>query len=444
MPAPSAPFLTAIRGGSAERHLFMRLDHSQGVLRYWTGLGPFTFLGETFHGIAGLARLSGVSDSADVQQHEIAVTLNAVPLSALTDVDQSIRGKAADVWAVWIDASGAVVHSLNVFSGVGNRIGIKPGDTEYAIEAKLKARLANWLARGDRFYSSVDQSRLFSADTGFSLVPGLQNATLTGWQRTAAVATDLVYLVSSFGGTFVHIADANGDIMGLETSGAYFYNSAGYLSTLDAVLYLREEVGLNWVFWSSVGAPITCAGANVSINGSGFAQSVNGNLIRTDDDTQRVRRQAAITSTGSALAEGVTWQPIYGITYLCRAAGAASGGNFSGLVYSDNAAYRFVVGSAYTMHVSGADRTVHDIWCYTNSGTYVGRAKCQGISGTTYKVVYAPFIGQLIVAEVSGATHIPHPISVTTTGAIAATISSTLYRIIPENEDTTAFMRVWK
>jgi hypothetical protein len=436
-------FKRAVRAGLVERHLFMQLDHSQGYIRYWTGIGPYTFQGNVYNGIGSILQLSGVSDSADVQNHDVSVSTNAIPLSAITNIDRSIRNKSFELFAVYIDATGNELYSVQLFSGLGNRITIKPRDTEYTLAASINSRLASWGMVGETYYIPTDQERLYPGDTGFSQVPLLQNSTISGWQRgVGSPATDLAYLMAQLN-YHAFIGDASGIVMGHVTYGPFFIANSGLWVALDSNWYLLEVGTGNYASYSSVGSPLLAGGSNVSISGGGLLQSINANRIvdtALNAGSPGIRRQSAISTNGTQTGEQVSTTVISGVRYIRRSTGSAGAGNYSALLYPNNGLYRMSVSSSgFGTTGFGALSYRVDVSTAAGSAGYLV-TQAYGANGNQEIVWYN---GLLHLRSFAAGVFTFTQCRISTTGLVLVTSPLGETRVIPSNGDTGAFVRCW-
>lgn len=185
MPAPPTALITGMRDGTVFRHAFFYMAHSGGAVRAWDGIGEHVYDGNTYLGVGGLAAVSGLSQSADIQNHAVEVELNGVPLSAMQDTDPDIRGNAATITLVWMQVDGTVIAARTVFSGIGDILVSEIDEKTLKLTARLKGKLADWGSPVRANYTLNDQLRRHPGDTGFSEMSELENLTVSGWSITA-------------------------------------------------------------------------------------------------------------------------------------------------------------------------------------------------------------------------------------------------------------------
>lgn len=349
MPAPDSTLLAALRAGTAARHIFFRLEHSQGDVLAWDGIGQFDYDGETYLGVAGYATVSGISDSADIQNHAIEVRLNGVPRSGMVDIDPTISDDPAQIFAVWIDESGAVVADKLLFDGSGNVMKIATSDNDFTIIARLKGKMADWAFVARSYYTSTDQQRIFAGDTGCSQTEFLENASISGWQPGETESALFWYWdngatkYSTYPYPPDFVADAEDNVpVGNHTYGLSTRVDGGKLWATALTHKYADIVTTTEVDVGSLGAALTIGGNTCFVDSSGDVRSPAGNLIASANSltsTYRLRRPGVIASIGTATATEFDYGFGMGtsglVTAFKKVGGTTSGNNMSGLVFEN-------------------------------------------------------------------------------------------------------------
>lgn len=365
MPAPNATLLTALRAGTVSRHIFFEMDHSEGTIRAWDGIGKFVFDSETYLGVYG-GNIAGVSDSKDIQNHEVVVGLSGVPLSALYDTDPDIRNQPATITAAWISEDGTVVASKVLFEGYGDNLRTQiTGDT-FAISAKLRGKLADWSSVPGAFYTLNDQDRLFSGDTGFQFVKELENATVAGWSKDVEATAAGIY--NSNPTTYRRPKEDIGDELighdafGMTAKGNGISNLIG--DNTSGTEYFVEETS---------GALVTLSGTSWQVGGVNLYLDINddvrtagGKLVKLaagGGATDKLRKITTIASDGTAGADYIA-SVSYAAISLLSVNGAAinTGDNDRSMMVFDNkdgASVQRVSGTA--RNVALAENYVEDV-----------------------------------------------------------------------------------
>lgn len=309
MPAPPTDLVAALRAGTVSRHVFFYMSHVDGPVRAWDGIGDFTLSGNTYKGVAGFMNIQGVSDSGDVQNHQIEATLNGVELATVNVTTLNIRNELAELYFGWLDEAGGVLANRTVFSGLGDILRTKFTVDEHSVTAMLRAPLAEWRTPPRAYYTDADQQRRFPGDTGFSFVKLLENVSVSGWSKDPEASGGIPTQVTA-GGFFAN--SITGNLIGANGWGltAFCYNSTPLsVRALDSSTIFLEETSLAAVSASAraVGGTMQVGGINAYIDLSGVVRSAGGKKIQPSGVTaQFLREQAAITSVGTAGATTLT------------------------------------------------------------------------------------------------------------------------------------------
>lgn len=363
MAAPDATLATKIARGEVARHLLFRLDHSQGELFLWDGIGEIAVSGNTYRGVGGFGQISGVSDSTDIQNHEVLCSLNGVSLPGLVLTDTDIEGRAASITAIWLDEAGTVQGSLLLFSGTGDVLRVKPDTESRALTAKLKAPLVEWRAPPLAYWTDADQQRRYPGDMGLTFIKTLEGSTVAGWSIGAETTGGFPNFV-----TFERLLDSvTQTIIGDHTNGPtvrVFNPGSGPLivhSVEAQTNRYTEETTTSQVFAPNpLPGPMQAGGANCYIDVAGDVRTPGGNrVIRTGlGVTRRLRRQTAITANGAATAVTISAFTVGSAVRLRRTDvpfSSLSQANQQGLIYADRLGVPAFSLSATQPQISGVN-----------------------------------------------------------------------------------------
>lgn len=306
MAAPPTELLAAMREGTAQRHMFFKLEHSEGDIFVWDGIGEFDFGGDTYSGVGGFATLEGVSQSDDIQNHEIVATLNGVGLPTLSETSLDVRDEPVNIWAVWIDETGATVGSLLVFSGLGNTLLVEPTGDEIRLKLKARGAMADWRASPRAYYTDAEQQRRFPGDTGFSFIRYLENANVSGWSvnEESGGGIPTRYLTSTGAAGCVYFQDSiTRALIGCEALGATVRWTSAGVKTASSVNVLED--GTAAAIGADTASPwqMKAGGVACYVDTSGDVRTPGGNLVYPTGysaASNRGRVHGAIASDGAA------------------------------------------------------------------------------------------------------------------------------------------------
>lgn len=156
--------------------LLAEIDHPDGLVHYWTGLGTLEYNGDSFTGIGKLGGVTPVNYSSDVSIQELSFILTGVPPDVATWISAEIRNRSALVWLATLDTSGRVIadplqivdaildyQTLQVDENGSGTLTLKARSGFYTLERAI-----------DEVYSSEDQRRRYPNDSGCDMISDLQ------------------------------------------------------------------------------------------------------------------------------------------------------------------------------------------------------------------------------------------------------------------------------
>ncbi len=175
--------LDAIRAGEVGWRLFVELDHPDGTVRVWSGLGPVTWNTQIWLGAGTLGSIEGVAHTGDLRENEVAFTLNQVAPTALGLSTFSIRNRSATVWCRWERSDGSFYDaSLIIWRGLQDYAAAD--ETEAKLTVTARSPIADWREAANVAWTHEEQQARFPGDTGLDRIPGLVNKEFEGWALT--------------------------------------------------------------------------------------------------------------------------------------------------------------------------------------------------------------------------------------------------------------------
>jgi hypothetical protein len=390
MPAPPSDLVDALRAGRVQRHLLFRMAHSQGTVLAWDGVGEFEFDGETYLGVAGFVQLEGVSNSGDLQNHEILATLNGVALENIGLLDTNVRGQPATITAVWLTEDGVALASRIVFVGTADVLRLKLDAESRALTVRLRGPQAEWRTPPRAYYTDADQQRRFPGDTGFKLVRSLENTTVSGWGIVPETTGGFCRCKHFSQFPDVFFDSVLGAPIGQEQNGLTLLAVFVGFGTYN----LRDRAGNNFreegtgatirVIQTHPEQPIGLIDDPAPFNFVDTAGDVRTQTLArliVDSGGRRVRRQGVIAGNGSATAETIVRNTV--AAYGSAGPNALNGADQSRLIYCNrNGRDARATNSGFQLGSTG-DLYVEDVtgaapaWSGVTSGTLqVGGVNC--------------------------------------------------------------------
>lgn len=86
------------------------LDHPDGEINVWSGVGDLAYGGETYGGIGGFGRISGIGGAKRLALRQVVLELAGVPEEAVKHLNKDVRGRTARAWIAGLDSDGRKVN----------------------------------------------------------------------------------------------------------------------------------------------------------------------------------------------------------------------------------------------------------------------------------------------------------------------------------------------
>ena len=178
-----------MRAGNSSEVLLVKIEHPEGDVYLWDGLGILDYDGQEWQGVSRLGAVQIAPSDTEVQVTDVTFTLSGVDEKYISYLDQTVKGNRAWVWKAFLGPD------------YGVRFVELLGDCEldqptFAIEPNGQAtmRIASnggfyFLERQSSAVWDVEEQRNYlisiginpDTDTGFDLMSELKN-TQINWE----------------------------------------------------------------------------------------------------------------------------------------------------------------------------------------------------------------------------------------------------------------------
>lgn len=111
----SAIFQQMLDSGSVKTILMVEIDHPVRFIRAWNGLGDLDYDGQTYEGMGYVGQVNPIGTSADIEVPEVSLGLSGVDADALEGLDESVKGRFAEVYEAFLDDHYRVVERTLLF-----------------------------------------------------------------------------------------------------------------------------------------------------------------------------------------------------------------------------------------------------------------------------------------------------------------------------------------
>lgn len=169
--------LAAVLSGKvADVALLAEMVFDSGTLYMWTGYGDLTWDSKTFLGGGNLIGISGTEETQELQAKGLELTLSGIPEDQIAlALTEKTRGRPFRMWLASVVDNVVVGTPYRIFTGMMDVLSMN--DTGQ--EASLVLTVENSLIIGQRSkvrrYTSEDQRKYYSNDTGLDRIPQLQD-----------------------------------------------------------------------------------------------------------------------------------------------------------------------------------------------------------------------------------------------------------------------------
>jgi len=186
------PLLQVLRDGDAPEVILVKVEHPDGDVYLWDGLGHLDHDGQVWKGVGRLGSVQIAPSDTEVQVTDITFTLSGIDEEYLSYLDQTVKGNRAWVWKAFLgpDYRPRFVELLSESELDQPTFSIEPNGQAtmriasnggfYFLETQSQAV---WDVEEQRNFL-VAQSIDPDTDTGFDLMSELKN-TQINWEQPA-------------------------------------------------------------------------------------------------------------------------------------------------------------------------------------------------------------------------------------------------------------------
>jgi hypothetical protein len=176
-------FLKALKE-RAPLAVLVRVDHPDGVVRLWSGVGLLDYDGHEWTGAGILGSVQASRKSVELRIDEVTLSLSGIDPQALGEISDEIRNREADVWlaaltprlrvrAVMLIDNISLDHMTDSLSEDGTATLQVVGEAGFWQLQRVT----------DEVWSDANQQLKFPGDTGLGFIATMRNKQ-TNWTRT--------------------------------------------------------------------------------------------------------------------------------------------------------------------------------------------------------------------------------------------------------------------
>lgn len=165
----SSSLATASYQSEIVRRKLVELFFDTGTVRLWDGYGSASFMGETFVGTNGNGYFSEKKETGRVAAEgmEIAMALSQDILPLALEVTGSYQGRVGKCYIAMFDTTGSLLGIDTVFTGRMSQFIIQDQQKEPGVAITLETHMIDLNRSDEKYYTQVQQSIDYPADTSF-------------------------------------------------------------------------------------------------------------------------------------------------------------------------------------------------------------------------------------------------------------------------------------
>lgn len=172
--------LTALEAETVRVVFFLELELPSGTVRYHTGLGTRTVLGEDWLGVGALATIDALEEGQGLRPYPLRLGLSGLDAGlAVLAVNEEFQERPARLLVGFEDELGALVADPDVwFQGTAQELAVTTGDQEEGeiIALTCESDLLRFERRSNLRYTAEALQYLHPDDEGLQYMPQMRDA----------------------------------------------------------------------------------------------------------------------------------------------------------------------------------------------------------------------------------------------------------------------------
>lgn len=158
-----------LAGGLVHLAFLVELDFSTGIERYWTGLHPLSYDGQTWLGVGNMGSVSPISSSEDFHSNGLEIGLYGLPGDTLRNVrgirSADYKGRPARFIFAFMNATfSQVIHPMPRYYFIDRVDYFADAATGSAISVALETEVRKASRLTQRRYTDSDQKHEYPSD----------------------------------------------------------------------------------------------------------------------------------------------------------------------------------------------------------------------------------------------------------------------------------------
>ena len=182
--------MQAVASAELVRPIYLvKMFFDSGSVFLWSGLGNFTYAGDTYIGAGDLMAISSVKESEELTANGISVTLSGIKQSLISIArDEPYQGRTITLLLGAFDENADIIASpVILFSGFMDVMTIADSGETSTIVITAENKLIAFDRASVRRYTAEDQKIDHPTDKGFEFVAKIQQQAIV-WGRPSPAA----------------------------------------------------------------------------------------------------------------------------------------------------------------------------------------------------------------------------------------------------------------
>lgn len=166
--------------------MLAEIDHPDGMVRVWSGVGTLDHGGYDWTGLGVLGKVEPIESSIDLNIRDFRLTLRGIPQQATEFLSANVRNRTANVWLSALDKHMRVIEpKLLVANGVMDYQTLDVSEAgQVTISISVISGIWQLASAIDQAWSTEEQIKQYPGDTGFDDIPGLVDRQ-SNWRLSA-------------------------------------------------------------------------------------------------------------------------------------------------------------------------------------------------------------------------------------------------------------------
>ncbi len=151
------------------------IDHPEGYVRAWTGIGTLRYGGFDWIGVGALGGVRGIQAASDIQIVDHAYILTNIPPDYEEFVNAKIKGRNAKTYLAFLSNANTVIDEPLLIGTTSLDTSVLTSAEDGSSTLALKGQSDLWQLEKplNIALTSEEQKRRFPGDTGFDYVTKL-------------------------------------------------------------------------------------------------------------------------------------------------------------------------------------------------------------------------------------------------------------------------------